>query len=202
MKIIKIEPNGFGSNAYILTADGKTAVVVDPAESSVIAELASRKLACKFVLLTHGHFDHVGGCRALAGYGAQIICGEEEAPLIFGKEYLGIFGGVNVPHFEVSRTLKDGEAFNLCGIDFGAILTKGHTKGSMCFVAEDNLFTGDTLFKCSVGRCDLPTGSITDLKESLKKLSLLAGDYKIYCGHGSDTTLSFEKKYNSYLSED
>lgn len=202
MKIIKVEPKGFGSNAYILTADGKTAVVIDPAESSVITELASRNLECKYVLLTHGHFDHVGGCRALAEYCAHIICGEEEAPLIFSKEYLGIFGGVNVPRFEVSRTLKDGEEFSLCGIAFAAILTKGHTKGSMCFLAEDNLFTGDTLFKLSVGRCDLPTGSITDLKGSLKKLSSLVGDYKIYCGHGSDTTLSFEKKYNSYLSED
>ncbi|MDE5721674.1 MAG: MBL fold metallo-hydrolase [Clostridia bacterium] len=202
MKIIKIDPISFGSNSYILTVDGKSAVVIDPSSPEICTELEKRALVCKYVLLTHGHFDHVGGCAALQSNGAEIWCGEWEASLIFSKEYLSIFGGVQVPPFKVTRTLKHGESFVLCGIRFTAILTAGHTKGSMCFVTEDNIFTGDTLLFRSVGRCDLPTGSFSELKSSLKKLSSLVGEYKIYGGHGADTTLSAEKKYNSYLSED
>ncbi|MDE6613091.1 MAG: MBL fold metallo-hydrolase, partial [Clostridia bacterium] len=199
---IKIEPRNFGSNSYILTSDGKFAVVIDPSSAEICAELEKRSLECKYVLLTHGHFDHVGGCAALQSNGAEIWCGEPEEPLIFSKEYLSIFGGVQVPPFKVTRTLKHGESFNLCGMNFLAILTAGHTKGSMCFISEDKIFTGDTLFYRSVGRCDLPTGSFTELKASLKKLSSLVGEYKIYGGHGADTTLSAEKKFNSYLTED
>ena len=200
MKIIKILPQSFESNSYILTADGKTAVVIDPSPD-ILAALEKHNLTCKYVLLTHGHFDHVGGCAALQNNGAQIWCSEEEAPLIFSKEYLGIFGGVSVPHFEVSHTVKHGDKFDLCGINFQAISTAGHTKGSMCFVADDKIFTGDTLFFRSVGRCDLPTGDFAELTKSLKKLSSLVRDYKIFCGHGADTTLYAERKYNPYFRE-
>ena len=201
MKIIKILPKSFESNSYILTEDGKTAVVIDPSPD-ILSALEKHNLTCKYVLLTHGHFDHVGGCAALQNKGAQIWCSEEEAPLIFSKEYLGIFGGVSVPHFEVSHTIKHGDKFELCGINFQTISTAGHTKGSTCFVVDDKIFTGDTLFFRSVGRCDLPTGDFEKLTISLKKLSSLVSDYKIFCGHGADTMLSAEKKYNPYLRED
>lgn len=201
MKIIKIEPKNFESNSYILTADDKTAVVVDPSSPDIVKELEKRGLTCKYVLLTHGHFDHVGGCAALQNNGAEILCGEDEKELIFSKEYLGIFGGVSFQPFKISRTLRHGENFELCGMNFLAISTAGHTKGSMCFVSEDNIFSGDTLFFRSVGRSDLPTGSFAQLTKSLKKLSSLVRDYKIFSGHGADTTLAAEKKYNPYLTD-
>ena len=199
MKVIKIEPHGFLSNSYILTADGKTAVAVDPSDGEVLSVLGRENLTCEYVLLTHGHFDHVGMCGVLQNDGAQILCGETEKDFIFSPGNRGIFGGVYIPVFEISRTVKDGEKFTLCGINFTAVHTPGHTKGSMCYIADDCLFSGDTLFYCSVGRTDLPTGDMRELISSVKKLFALNGDYKIYTGHGENTTLDFERRRNPYV---
>lgn len=199
MQVFKVLPYNGASNSYVLTADNKTAVVIDPSGSNVIEVLEKNGLVCKFVLLTHGHFDHVGACGELFAKGALICCNEREKDLIFSNEYLNIFGGVTVPHFEIFRTFKDCEEFNLCGIDFTALETPGHTLGSCCYLTENLLFTGDTLFRVSVGGWDLPTGNYSQLIESLQKLAALAGDYKIYCGHGEDSTLSRERAHNPYL---
>ena len=199
MKVIKVEPLGFASNSYILTADNKTAVVIDPYEKRVLDVLKQNGLECKYVLLTHGHFDHVGMCGKLFEIGAGICCGELEKKYIFSTENKELLGGVHIPDFKISRTFNDGENFNLCGINFTAIHTPGHTAGSMCYLAEDCLFSGDTLFKCGVGRTDLPTGDFTELISSVKKLFALDGDIKVYAGHGEDTTINFERNYNPFV---
>lgn len=202
MQVIKILPKNFASNSYILTADKKTAVVVDPSEKEICDALKEYGLVCKYVLLTHGHFDHVGACGELSEKGAAICCGECEKDLIFSNEYLDIvdiFGGMEVPYFKISRTFKDSEEVTFCGIKFKIMATAGHSAGSVSYIAEDCIFTGDTLFRGSIGRWDLPTGNYSDLMKSVKRLAALDGDYKIYCGHGEDTTLSREKKYNPYM---
>lgn len=199
MKIIKVEPRSFASNSYILTADDNTAVVIDPSEEGVIDALRQNNLECKYVLLTHGHFDHVGACRALAVNGAHVCCGENERDFIFSRENLSIFGGVHIPHFEIFRTFADGEKFSLCGIDFTAISTPGHTAGGMCYLVGDCLFSGDTLFLGSIGRTDLPTGDHKTLISSVKKLFAIPRDLKVYTGHGEDTTLNFERQFNPYI---
>ena len=199
MQVIKVLPLGAASNSYILTADSKTAVAVDPSGQTVLDVLEKHGLECKDVLLTHGHFDHVGACGKLFKLGARIRCAEREKDLIFSKEYLAIFGGVTVPQFEIAETFKDGEEVTLCGINLKVLETAGHTAGSCCYLAEKFLFSGDTLFYGSVGRWDLPTGNFSQLLKSLQKLAALDGDYKIYCGHGEVTTLSRERAYNPYL---
>jgi len=199
MQVFKVLPLDFASNSYILTADNKTAAVIDPSGRNVLEVLERHALSCRFVLLTHGHFDHVGACGELFAKGAHICCGERENDLIFSKEYLSIFGGVTVPKFEISRTFKDGEEVNLCGIDFKVLETPGHTVGSVSYLAENCLFTGDALFRGSIGRWDLPTGDYSQLIKSVKRLAALDGDYKIYSGHGEDSTLSRERAYNPYL---
>lgn len=199
MQIFKVLTEGFGSNSYILTADGKTAVVIDPSGRPVLDALKRHGLVCKHVLLTHGHFDHVGACGKLQKSGAQICCGSDEKDLIFSKEYLNIFGGVDVPVFSISRTFEDGEETELCGITLKVIKTAGHTAGGVSYVIENNLFTGDTLFRGSVGRWDLPTGNYPQLLESVRRLAALNGDFKIYCGHGEDSLLSRERVHNPYL---
>lgn len=199
MKVIKVEPQGFASNSYILTTDNISAVVIDPSEDGVLDILKQNNLVCKYVLLTHGHFDHVGMCGKLFQSGAEICCGENEKEYIFSSENINLLGGVYIPHFKIFRTFRDGEKFNLCGIDFTAIHTPGHTAGSMCYLAEGCLFSGDTLFYGSIGRTDLPTGNFERIVSSVKKLFALPGDLKVYSGHGEDTTLDFERQYNPYV---
>lgn len=199
MEVIKVEPENFASNSYILTCDNTTAVVIDPSESRILEVLEGHNLSCKFVLLTHGHFDHIGACAALARKGAQIICGKEEKSFIFSAENAALFGAAPVQRFEISRTVNDGEQFNLCGIDFLAISTPGHTAGSMCYLAGNCLFSGDTLFRRSIGRTDLPTSDYFAITESVKKLLSLRLDATVYAGHGEDTSLEYERKYNPYI---
>lgn len=199
-KVIKVYPRSFASNSYIVTADGKTAVVIDPSEKGIFTLCKDNGLECKCALLTHGHFDHVGGCGELHNNGVPIYCGEKEKELIFSKEYLSIFGGVGVPKFEIAGTFKDGDEVEFCGIKFKVLETPGHTAGSVVYLAGDCIFSGDTLFRGSVGRTDLPTGDFTKILESAKKLSALAGDYKVYCGHEEDTTLGIERNNNPYLN--
>lgn len=199
MQIIKVLPRGFGCNSYICTADGKTAVVIDCADENVYHECEKRNLQPAAVLLTHGHFDHAGGCGEFYFRNIPIYCGENEKDYIFSKENRSVFGGVFIPHFEIYKTLTDGEKITLGGIEFEVISTPGHTVGGVCYITENNLFSGDTLFCGSVGRTDLPGGDFKALSASVKKLFALDGDFKIYCGHEEETTLDYERKNNLYV---
>jgi glyoxylase-like metal-dependent hydrolase (beta-lactamase superfamily II) len=151
------------------------------------------------VLLTHGHYDHIGGCGKMYDSGAKIMCGEGEDKLIFSNANRAIFHDIVIPHFEIDKMLKDGESIQLCGIKFKVIATPGHTAGGVSYIADGNLFTGDTLFFDSVGRTDLETGDSYQLVQSVKKLYSLDGDYKVYCGHEDDTTLNHERQFNPYI---
>jgi glyoxylase-like metal-dependent hydrolase (beta-lactamase superfamily II) len=199
MDVIKIYPQGFAANSYIVTADHKNAVLIDCAQERVWNECVKHGLTPRYVLLTHCHYDHIGGLETCYQNGAKIVCGELEQPNLFSEASLREYVGEPPVQVELFKTLKDGEKFTLCDIPFEAILTAGHTSGGMCFVTENNLFTGDTLFFESVGRCDLPTGNERELMNSVKKLFQLTGDKKIFCGHGEDTTLEHERLHNPYV---
>lgn len=198
MKVYKIYANNFGCNSYILTEDGKRAAVIDCADPEVYFKCIEKNLTPVAVLLTHGHFDHVGGCGKFFEEGVPIYCGKFEKPLIHSAENRNIFGGVYIPDFEISGTFSDGEEAEFAGIKIKAIHTPGHTEGGVSYLADGCLFTGDTLFFESVGRSDLPTGNTYALRQSLKKLFALGGDFKVYCGHGDDTTLDHERVENPY----
>lgn len=197
--VYKVEPVGFASNSYLVTADGKTALCIDPAQPSISDEAEKRGLQVKYVLLTHGHFDHVGGVSALRQAGAKVGCLDKEQALALGRGNLAAEFGVPVPPFSVDFTLKDGERTELCGISVSVLATPGHTAGSCCFLIGENLFTGDTLFAGSVGRTDFPTGDFREIEKSVKKLYALAGNYRVYTGHGEETTLEHERKFNGYI---
>lgn len=201
MKIHKIYPYGFAANSYAVTADDKTCVLIDCAQERVLEKCISSGLKPEYVLLTHCHYDHIGGCGALYKAGAKIICGKDEKDLIFSDDNRAIFHDITIPSFDIYKTVKDGEELNLCGINFKVIATPGHTRGGVCYLAGSSLFTGDTLFFESVGRTDFATGSSSQLVASVKKLYALEGDYNVYCGHGENTTLNHERAFNPYIND-
>ena len=196
MKVYKFSAGSFGCNSYILTADNRTAVVVDCPDERVYYECELWSVKPVAVLLTHGHFDHVGGCGKFFEKNIPIYCGENEKEYVFSRENSSIFGGVYIPEFEIAKTLRDGEKITLAGIEFEVISTAGHTPGGVCYLAENCLFSGDTLFRGGVGRTDLPGGDFRKLVESLKKLFTIDKNLKVYCGHGEDTTLDAERANN------
>ena len=207
MQIHKITPYGFGSNSYILTKDGKTALVIDPSGGKVKTALNSLQLNPAYVLLTHCHFDHVYAVPELQSLGATVVCGEREKPLVGTPAALSSLFGAPDPNYTVDETLSDGEKRTLCGLDVLTLFTSGHTKGSVTYLITDPdsgeraLFTGDTLFENSIGRTDFPTGNVGELRQSLKKLSQLDETLPVYAGHGDDTTIATEKKYNPFLAD-
>ncbi len=194
MKIFSIEPMGFAANSYLLTADGVHAVAIDPAQPRIAEEAERLGLEVSFCLLTHGHFDHIGGCAALQARGAKVGCLVSERALVLSNDNMGCDFGYDVPPFCIDFTFSDGEELSLAGIGLRVLATAGHTAGSCCFLAQDAIFTGDTLFCRDVGRTDLPTGSGAALKMSLKKLAALE-NRAVYPGHGVPTTLDEERKY-------
>lgn len=199
LKVQKITFYGFGCNTYALTADGKSAVIIDCADERVFDKLKELGLTPEAVLLTHGHFDHVGGCGKFYSEGVPIYCGANEKDFIFSAENRNIFGGVYIPDFKIAGTFKDGEKAVFAGIEFTVIETAGHTKGGVVYLAGDCLFTGDTLFADGIGRTDLPYGNARTLNDSIKKLFALKGDYRLFCGHGEESTLEWERVHNPYV---
>ena len=203
MQIYKIYSRYGFANSYVLTEDGKRAVIIDPA-IPLEPKLSELKLKIEYVLLTHCHFDHVAGVAGLQKLGAKVICLAEEKPL-FGTsaDVYDLFGAVR-ESFSIDKTVQDGEKFELCGISFEAIHTPGHTAGSVCYLVKDgdkkHLFVGDTLFENSIGRTDFPTGDIGQMRKSLKKLKELE-DMPVYSGHGEDTTIQTERKNNPFLQD-
>ncbi|MGN1235704.1 MAG: MBL fold metallo-hydrolase [Christensenellaceae bacterium] len=195
MNFLTIWPRGFASNTY-LVYDTARCIVIDPGQERIASILREKGLRPDYVLLTHGHFDHVSGVAAVQAMGAKVGCLKEEVSVIRGDAALaGMCDGF--PPFNVDFTFGEGE-LDLGGVKVRVIATPGHTVGGCCYLVEDRLFSGDTLFCDSCGRTDLPTGSTRELVRSLRKLFALQGDYIVYPGHGEQTTLSHERKYNPY----
>lgn len=203
LRVHRIDPVGFAANTYFVTSDGKNAVAIDPAQPRALEEAGRLGLNVQYVLLTHGHFDHTGGCAALQGAGAKVGIRRGEEALALGSDNLarsmGGYGAGEFPAYRIDFTFRGGEVLELCGMRFLVIATPGHTAGGACFAVEDMLFTGDTLFAGSVGRDDLPTGNGAQLNESLKLLWAREGDARVFPGHGDETTLDYERKYNGWM---
>lgn len=203
MTIITFHTTELETDTY-LVLNGARAFVVDPgADADKIAAAAKNAGAViENVLLTHAHFDHIGAAAELQRRGALIVMHRDDVPLVASFKNLAFYTGKTVDKFVPDVTISGGETLDVAGISVKVIHTPGHTAGGVCYVAEDSIFSGDTLFELSYGRTDFPTGSFKDLKNSLiNKLFALKGDYKVYPGHGNPTTLAFEREHNPILHD-
>lgn len=202
MKVIS-EKFGSMDNNCCLIIDEKTnqSALVDCNEFSkkMIDMIGDTDL--KYILLTHGHFDHIIGVKGVKEkYGAEVVISkEDEAMLSSSKLSLAAFCNAPQNNVEADVIVKDGDELTLGETKIKVMSTPGHTSGSVCYIAENSIFSGDTLFYCSCGRTDFPSGSPKEMMSSLRKLKALDGDYKVYTGHNNLTTLDFERKNNPYM---
>jgi len=194
-----------GVNCYIIynEAAGECAVV-DPGanEGDIIREIDARALKVKYILLTHGHFDHIGAVKALKEHTGGLIAihSEDALQLTDSRLNLSVYMGMPMVQPKADVILKDGDILMLGDEELKILHTPGHTKGSICVLAEEALFSGDTLFQGSVGRTDFPGGSFSQLMHSIKEVLFnLPRDYPVYPGHGDSTSLSEEKATNPFV---
>lgn len=195
------------TNCYIFWADGSDqCAVVDPGDDGqqVANLIQGLKLTPVAILLTHSHFDHVLGIPGLRETWPDlpVYCHPADIP----KEVSETMFGMTVPTvaaFGNVTPYNEGDTVAVGPLTVKVIHTPGHTKGSVTLMVEGEgvLFTGDTLFRGSMGRTDLPGGSYADLTASLKKLAALPGDYKVYPGHEGFSSLDTERKTNFFMQE-
>lgn len=198
---VRMVPVGLlAANCFIVYDDARSdAVLVDPGadEDIIMRELDRARLKVGAILLTHGHFDHCNAVRPFADTGAKVYMHASDEIMTRTRLNMSELTGEPFRPFRPDVLLADGSVVEECGMSFRTLHTPGHTAGSVCYVTENKLFTGDTLFHLGVGRADLPTGDYRMLEHSVRDvLFALTDDYTVYPGHGEPTTLSYEKKHN------
>ena len=205
LKIGKITLGMCQTNCYFIYEEGKNEVLFfDPADRGdyIYQALQEKGFSVGAILLTHGHFDHIWGVEKLKELsGAKVYAFEGEKELCENASMNISASAGRICEITPDILLKDGEETELLGIKLKVISTPGHTGGSCCYYFEEDkiLISGDTLFLESVGRTDLPTGSMSKLKRSIKEnLFVLPEDVKVYPGHGDSTSIGYEKQYNPF----
>ena len=204
MKIYHLQSGPLRVNSYFLVNNENQAIVIDSGENYKKIKQTEQQLGVKIeaVLLTHAHFDHSGNAKKLQDDGAKIYISKLDAPKLLNEDNLSGDFGRSFDYVTADFTFGDGDLLNICGIELKVIATPGHTDGSVCFLTNNALFTGDTLFNGSVGRTDFKSGNREDMVLSIKKLFALSGDYAVYPGHDEFTTLEHERKYNIFAEYD
>lgn len=191
------------NNMYLVADEASCkAVLIDA--SSNIPELieAAKNYDVEYILLTHGHFDHIMGLTSLKqALNAKAVISKDDLVISDNiNEFTRLFGLEDSVPPTYEKFVKDGEVLNVGGLEIKVIATPGHTEGGVCYLIENKLFSGDTLFRESVGRTDLFGGNFKKLSDSIKnKLFKLDEKIEVYPGHGDMTTIGHEKEYNEII---
>ena len=202
LKIHTLTLGNYQTNTYIIYAEGAdSCAIIDPGyEAAVILNsVRALGLGVDAILLTHGHFDHVGAVEAIVEATGCALWMRESDWSQPNNPVSHFFYPIANCDFTEVQFCEEGQEITAGGLTFRVLETPGHTWGSVCYLCEDALFSGDTLFYKGCGRTDLPGGRWEVLKESLRRLAGLEGNYRVFPGHGESTTLSAERKYNPYI---
>ena len=204
MRVQRLEVGPLAVNCYLL-CEGGTALAVDPGgDAETIAKaLKEQDLDLEAIVCTHGHFDHVGGCRGLMeATGADLLIHPADRQLLeSAPEHAMAFGLQMAEQPSPTGLLHDGQLLHAGGAGFRVLHTPGHSPGGICLLGEGLLLSGDLLFAGSVGRTDLPGGSMDLLLRSVSRvLQGLDDEVRILPGHGQTTTVGRERRANPYLS--
>lgn len=205
MRILRIPAGIYAANCYIVysetTQDG---IIVDPGgdAAELLQAVKENDINLKYIVLTHGHGDHIGGVSGIKSkLNIPLLVHEDDVELIEdGSKNMSSVMAMGPVEIHPDKTLKNGDIIEFGDIAAKVIHTPGHTKGGICLLIEDHLISGDTLFKSSVGRSDLPGGDHKTLIKSIKNRVLSLPDNTIVLpGHGESTTVGREKQYNQFL---
>lgn len=190
------------NNYLIIDEISKEAALIDCSfmDEQILIELKKQNATLKYVLLTHGHFDHIGGLNDLPNEVKVLMHSSDMEWINEVNTYLPMIGMPTMDIPKIDEYIRDNDIIKLGNHEIRVIHTPGHTQGGVCFYTEGNLFSGDTIFRESVGRCDLPGGDFDQIVESIEnKIFTLPDDTVIYPGHGKTTCVGWEKEHNSYM---
>ena len=207
MKVGKFVLGPVATNCYIgINEETKECFIVDPATCppEFVSYIKNAGLTVKAVLLTHGHFDHIMGLDALLKeFSVPVYAHEAEREVLESEQLNSSASMLGQPYsFSGADYVTNRQELRIAGFEIRVICTPGHTIGGCCYYIEKEkaLFSGDTLFHGSVGRTDLPTGSMGQLVSSVRdRLFVLPDDTQVYPGHMEETTIGYEKKYNPFI---
>ena len=202
LQLKSFAPGMVAANSYIIKdIESGEAAVIDAGMYNSRFEAAIKSMGIeklKYILLTHGHFDHIMGVQKLKrAFGGEIVIHENDADCLSdSKKSLSAKWGFMCPKFDCDVTVKNGDILTLGNETIEVLHTPGHTIGSVCYKTDKIIFSGDTLFYMTCGRTDFPGGSDEEMIRSFKRLKEIPGDYRVCPGHDRENTLSFEKDNN------